>query len=173
VKLTIVPLQKSHDRSTFDCGVEALNTYLQQRAGQDMRNHYASVFVSLEDETERINGFYTLSNTRIRLDTLEYSVAKKLPRYPDVPAIRLGRLAVDDSKQGQGFGTALLADAVIRCVSNVSAWATLVVDAKDESAAAFYRGFGFTSLLDDDSHLFITRKPLVDFIASIAEEGQS
>jgi hypothetical protein len=62
---------------------------------------------------------------------------------------------------------ALLTDAVVRCVTNVSAWAALVVDAKDEAAAAFYGRFGFTGLLDNDRNLFIMRKPLLDYTASL------
>lgn len=168
MKPTIFPLDKEYDRSSFDCGCEPLNTYLQKQAGQDMRRHYASVFVAVEEGTTRVCGYYTLSNASIRLDALEDSIAKRLPRYPDVPAIRLGRLAVDQAWQGKGLGAALLADAVVRCVANVSAWVTLVVDAKDESAVAFYRHFGFTSLVDDNKHLFIMREPLVAYIASLS-----
>jgi ribosomal protein S18 acetylase RimI-like enzyme len=171
VKPRIALLSKEHDRGSFDCGVEALNIYLQKQAGQDMRSHYASVFVSLEEETGRISGYYTLSNASIKLDALTDSAAKRLPRYPDVPAIRLGRLAVDRVWQGRGLGTALLADAVVRCVANVSAWTALVVDAKDEDAVVFYRRFGFTRLSEGDKQLFIMRKPLVDYIASISADG--
>jgi ribosomal protein S18 acetylase RimI-like enzyme len=137
-----------------------------------MRRHYASVFVSVEKRTERVSGYYTLSNASISLNVLEDSIARRLPRYPDVPAIRLGRLAVDRAWQGKGLATALLADAVVRCVSNISAWAVLVVDAKDENAATFYRRFGFASLTDDNRHLFIMRGPLADCIASISNESQ-
>jgi ribosomal protein S18 acetylase RimI-like enzyme len=134
-----------------------------------MRKHYASVFVSLEKGTEQVNGYYTLSNASISLNALEDSISRRLPRYPNVPAIRLGRLAVGRAWQGKGLATALLADAVVRCVSNISAWTALVVDAKDDNAVAFYWRFGFTSLTDDDKHLFIMREPLVDRIASITE----
>jgi ribosomal protein S18 acetylase RimI-like enzyme len=148
----------------FDCGVEELNNYLRERAGQDMRNHYASVFVAVSPTGKKVLGYYTLSNASIRLAALPHSLAQKLPKYPDVPAIRIGRLAVDCLKQGQGLGAALLADAAIRCVTNVPAWAALVVDAKDAGAVRFYQKFGFTSLPEGDRHLFLMRTSLTDFL---------
>jgi hypothetical protein len=62
---------------------------------------------------------------------------------------------------------ALLADVVVRCVANVSAWAALAVDAKDEAVAAFYGRFGFMGLPDNDRNLFIMRKPILDYTASL------
>jgi ribosomal protein S18 acetylase RimI-like enzyme len=67
------------------------------------------------------------------------ATAKKLPRYPTVPAVRMGRLAVDQPFKGQGLGAALLADALDRAARSEIAAHALVVDAKDEAAAAFYR----------------------------------
>ena len=163
--IPIVSLQSCHNRTQFDCGVEELNSYLRERAGQDMRNHFASVFVATDPNGERIDAYYTLSSASVKLAALPDSLVKKLPKYPDVPAIRLGRLAVDRSSQGKGLGAALLADAAIRCLTNAPAWATLVVDAKDADAVRFYKKFGFASLPEDDRHLFLMRKSLEDHLA--------
>lgn len=62
---------------------------------------------------------------------------QKLPRYPTVPAVRMGRLAVHLAFKGQGLGGALLADALVRAASSEIAAYALTVDAKDEQAAAF------------------------------------
>ena len=162
----IVPLDKSHDRKNFDCGVPVLNVYLQERSGQDIRKYYSTVFVAVEEVTDKVLGYYTLSNASVFLNNIPNSIQKKLPKYPDIPAIRLGRLAIDLSMQGKGLGSELIADAVIRCVSNVSAWSMMIVDAKDDTAIAFYQKFGFEKLLDNDKHLFIMRKELEKFINS-------
>lgn len=82
-------------------------------------------------------------------------MAKKLPRYPTVPAVRMGRLAVAQDFKGQGLGGALLADALDRCVRSEIAAYAMVVDAKDESAAAFYRHHGLITLPDQAHILFL------------------
>src|SRR5690606_17101043 len=80
------------------------------------------------------------------LTDLPTDQARKLPRYPAVPAVLIGRLAVATHAQGHGLGAALLCDAIARTDdSGIGAYA-LVVDAKDESAKAFYDHFGFIPL---------------------------
>ena len=86
---------------------------------------------------------------------LPASTRKKLPRYPTVPAVRMGRLAVDHEFKGQGLGGALLADALDRAARSEIAAFALVVDAKDEAAAAFYSHHGFIALPDSSLTLFL------------------
>jgi ribosomal protein S18 acetylase RimI-like enzyme len=144
-----------------------LNQYLFRQAGQDVRKYYAVLFVAVEIATNKIVGYYTLANASINLGDVPTALRKKLPKYAEIPAIRLGRLAVDITAQGQGIGSQLLADASIRGVLNVSAWAFMTVDAKDNMACAFYKNFGFNSLLDDERHLYISRQDLeADFLLS-------
>ena len=150
----------SHVKEGFDCGEPALNLYLERQSSQDIRRHYATMFVAVQKATKRIIGFYTLSNATVGLMLLPESLQKKLPKYPAIPAIRIGRLAVDKSMQGQGIAGELLADAVIRSLQSVPAWAALVVDAKNEKACAFYSKFGFTALQDDPKHLYSFRQDL-------------
>lgn len=104
---------------------------------------------------ERIVGYYTLASTSLLLSDLPASIGKKLPRYPSVPAVRMGRLAVDQHFKGQGLGGALLADALDRAVNSEIAAYALVVDAKDDSAGAFYRHHGFIGLPDSPLTLFL------------------
>ena len=156
----IVPFEGSHVKDMFDCGIAELNRYLFQQAGQDVRKYYAVLFVAAESVTNKILGYYTLSNTSVNLSDIPLDSRKKLPKYAEAPAIRLGRLAVDISAQGHGIGAQLLADAAIRSVLNVSAWVFMTVDAKDDGACAFYKKFGFESLLDDERHLYISRQDL-------------
>jgi len=165
MSIVIIPFDKrKHDCSEFDCGNPKLNRYLKEQAGQDMRSHYASLFVAVEEGDGKVKGFYTLSSTSVNVGLLPIDLQKKLPRYPHVPGIRIGRLAVDLTSQGERLGTALVANAILRSVNNVAEWALMEVDAKDERALAFYKKIGFTALRDDKFHLFIMRTKLMDFI---------
>ena len=141
-----------------------MNNYLRTQAGQDIRNHYSVTFIALEEAADKIIGFYTLSNASASLNKIPLDMQKRLPKYPDVPAVRLGRLAVDKSSQGFGLGKKLLADAILQSLKS-SAWAVMVVDAKDAQASAFYKRHGFIAIDDDGSNLFVLRSTLMNFIA--------
>jgi ribosomal protein S18 acetylase RimI-like enzyme len=166
----IVPFANGHLKENFDCGEAAHNLYLDRQSRQDIRRHYAAMFVAVQKLTNRILGFYTLSSASVKLALLPEPLRKKLPKCPDVPAVRLGRLAVDKSMQKQGIGEGLLADAVIRSLRSVPSWAVLVVDAKDEKASVFYRKFGFMELLDDRKHLYSFRQNLEKRILEAKEK---
>lgn len=147
-------LDAVHDRATFHSDSEPLNRYLREQATQDIRRRVAACFVALTDE-QRIAGYYTLASASLLLADLPGSTGKKLPRYPTVPAVRMGRLAVDQAFKGQGLGGALLADALDRAARAEIAAFALMVEAKDETAAAFYRHHGFIALPDTPLTLFL------------------
>jgi predicted N-acetyltransferase YhbS len=71
---------------------------------------------------------------------------KRLPKYP-IPSLRLARLAVAESAQGQGAGRLLVRTmiALAQQMAESVGCAGVVVDAKPE-AAAFYRKLGFVQL---------------------------
>lgn len=141
-----------HDRSQFDCGSPELNLYLRERATQDMRRRVTLCFVAV-DENEKVAGFYTLAATSLPVDHLPAERAKRLPRYPVVPAVLLGRLAVALAHQGRQLGAALVADAILRATrSEVMAYA-MIVDAKDASAARFYAHLAFEPSRDNPLRL--------------------
>ena len=151
----VEPLGRQHDRKTFSCGVEALDRYLHQQASQDMRRRVATCFVAVHRESAVLAGFYTLAATSLVLNELPEATIKKLPRYPAIPAILLGRLAVAPAFRGQGLGAALLADALDRSARvEIGAFA-LLVDAKDDAAADFYRHHGFEPLPVAPQRLFL------------------
>lgn len=154
--LTISALASHHDRQGFSCGVPELDSYLRTRAGQDIRRRIARVFVCCAQGNDSIAGFYTLSSLSIDASSLPQNMARKLPRHP-IPAALIGRLAVSERNQGQGIGTMLIADAVKRslAVSEEMAIHALVVDAKDDAAARFYRRFGFQSFVGESRRLFL------------------
>jgi ribosomal protein S18 acetylase RimI-like enzyme len=142
----IEPLGPGHDRSGFDCGVHVLNHYFQRQAGQDQRRRVSACFVATHLETGRVAAFYTLAAGSIPLDAIPAELSRRLPRYPVVPVALLGRLAVDRGFQGRRLGGALLWDALMRAGRSEVAVFALVVDAKDDAAAGFYRHHGFSRL---------------------------
>ncbi len=154
VPLRVIPLAAAHDRMTFDSGSEPLNRYFRVQVSQDMRRRVTACFVALTSE-QRIAGYYTLASASLLLTDLPATTAKKLPRYPSVPAVRMGRLAVDLGFRGQGLGGALLADALDRAARAEIAAYALVVEAKDEPAADFYRHHVFIALSDSSMTLFL------------------
>jgi GNAT superfamily N-acetyltransferase len=150
----VVRLATEHNRKAFDSGSEPLDRYFQHQVTQDIRRRITACFVVICSE-QRISGYYTLASASILLADLPAATAKKLPRYPSVPAVLMGRLAIDKSFQGQGLGGALLADALARAARAEIAAFSLVVEAKDGSAAAFYRHHGFIALPDSPLTLFL------------------
>lgn len=162
----VVRLQNSHDRTSFKCGSEVLDRYFSEQVSQDIRRRVASCFVALNAD-ERIAGFYTLAAASLLLLALPEALARKLPRYPTVRAVRVGRLAVRQDFKGQGLGGALLADALDRAMgSDIAAYA-LVVDAKDDSAAALYQHHGLIALPSQARTLFL---PLASARSAICKQ---
>jgi len=166
----IEPLGERHNRDGFSCGVEALDRYLQKQAGQDVAKGVAAAFVITPDG-ETIAGFYTLAAHAVNLTDLPASTAKKLPRYPRVPATLLGRLAVSGQFRGQGVGELLLLDALKRALANTRevASAVVVVDAKHERARKFYLRYDFIPLVSQPNRLFYPVKTIEKLFASKAK----
>jgi predicted GNAT family N-acyltransferase len=102
------------------------------------------------------------SQYSVDLVKLPDDIAKKLPKYPEVPATLLGRLAIDRNFRGQKLGEFLLLDPLYRCLqqSRHVASAAVVVDAKDEAARQFYEHFEFVSLPDNPGRLFLPMKTI-------------
>lgn len=160
--LIIEPLNTTHDRPSFYCGVEMLDHYLQRQARQDVQRHISRVFIAAEaDHSKKVLGYYTLSSLSIELNQLPEEQSRKLPKHP-IPAVLIGRLAVDQTAQGKGVGKMLLADAVKRVlvVSDEIAIYAIVVDAINRDAQKFYEGFGFTLLSNDSHRMFLAIKSL-------------
>jgi len=146
-----------HDREGFDCGVQALDEHIRRFAEQHRRRGISSVFILTDSaRPEYILGYYTLSAAEVDAARLAEADRKKLPRYP-VPCFRMGRLACRADQRGRGLGKLLVGCAVDRCLKarhQVAAYA-LIVDAKDDSSAAFYVHFGFKPFLDAKRTLYL------------------
>ena len=165
--LKIGPLGKKHDRVVFSCGNNALDTYLKKRASQDAKKKIATVFVMTENQDRAVIGYYTLSATSILLADLPSETAKKLPKYPQVPATLLGRLAIDSHCQGMGYGDILIIDALRRALlatTEIASYA-VVVDAINERARSFYEHYGFCAFPDRKLRLYLPMKTIADLFS--------
>ncbi|MGD9153067.1 MAG: GNAT family N-acetyltransferase [Gammaproteobacteria bacterium] len=157
LKYRILPFDKKHDKKGFSCGIEALDRYIMQQAGQDKRCSVTATYILSEKNHDAILGYYTLSATSILLTDLPEKTIKKLPRYPTIPATLLGRLAVDNKYQGNRLGELLLVDALKRSldISKRVASFSLVVNAKTENAIEFYQRYGFIQFPSHKARLFL------------------
>lgn len=153
---------RAHDRTSFFCGVAPLDDYLKLHANRHGEQGISATYIATVTGSQPlapIIGYYTLSACALDLAALQTALppglSKKLPRFPDVPATLLGRLAIATSHQKKGYGEVLLMDALMRSkrvAKEVGSYA-LVVDAKDAAAADFYTHYGFISLTAQ--HLFL------------------
>jgi GNAT superfamily N-acetyltransferase len=141
-------------RDNFHSGSTALDRYFHTQVTQDIKRNITACFIASADDG-RVTAYYTLASASILLNDLPPNMTRKLPRHPSVPAVRMGRLAVDQSFQGLGLGAAMLADALQRCASAEIAAYALLVDAKDEQAADFYAHHGFIALPQQTLTLFL------------------
>jgi predicted GNAT family N-acyltransferase len=162
----IDPLSDHHDRAAFASGVEPLDRYLRTQAGQDSRRRVASCFIlTRADEPAQVLGYYTLSSLSIALTDLPPSIAKRLPRYPVVPATLMGRLAIDSQHRGKRLGELLFFDACLRVLRSEIATFALVVDAKDAAAERFYTRYRFLKLSTGGRRMFLPMTEIAAFFA--------
>lgn len=161
-------LDKKHNRNDFDCGKELLNNYLKNQAGQDIKRKLSACFVLPENETNIIQGYYTLSNNSIPLSSFPEQIQKKLPKsYISIPTTLLGRLAIDIQYQGKGIGKILLIDALKRSyeISQKIGSFAVIVDPIDKEAEKFYEKYDFIKL-PDSGKMFIATKTLEELFRS-------
>jgi len=153
--------KKKHDRTAFSCEHEALNTYLKHQARQDANKRVAAVFV-LTPDGQTIAGYYTLSQYAVDSGSVPEETMRTLglPKYKELPATLIGRLAPGLDFKGQRVGELLLMAALKQSLDHSRGIASVavVVDAKDEIAKAFYRKYGFLDLPDHPNRLFLPMK---------------
>jgi hypothetical protein len=125
-----------------------------------VRRVVANCFLALDEKDETILGYYTLAATGVPISHLPETLKKKLPLYPQLPAALIGRLAVDSRHRGGGIGSVMIFDAAMRSINSDPAVHALVVDAKDQSAAEFYRHKSFIAFEAEPMRLFL---PLATF----------
>lgn len=148
--------RNKHDRSSFDCGVPALNDWITTKVSQFEKKDLARTYVLVESGLSVVKGYYALSNHAVVYESLPEDQAKGLPQI-DVPVVLIGKLAVDHTVKGQRLGEFLLIDALRRAefLADKIGIRAVEVDAISEDARSFYLRYGFLSLQDDPRHLFL------------------
>jgi len=157
--LRIEKLQRIHALEEFTCGQPELDRFLIRHALQAQQMNSSQTYVGVSDKT--VIGFYTIVAGEVRHADAPERVVKGMPRHP-VPLLILARLAVHNEWKGRGVGAGLLLDALGRTlqVADMVGVRSLAVHAKDDSAAAFYRHFGFAPSPSDSRHLFMLIKDI-------------
>jgi GNAT superfamily N-acetyltransferase len=154
----IEPFDRSgHDRKGFDCGVDALNDWLQKRVSQFEKRDLSRTYVLVRKDEAVVRGYYAISSHSVSFSALPEDEAQGLPSSVNIPVVLLGKLAVDKSVRGQGLGELLLMDALRKAniLSTQLGIRAVEVDAIDSAARRFYLKYGFVPLKDDPNHLFL------------------
>jgi GNAT superfamily N-acetyltransferase len=156
----VEPLARTHDISTFDCGIHhSLSNWLKRFAWTNQQNETSRTYVV--HRSNRVVAYYSIAAGSVRREDAPARVAKGLANHP-VPVIVLTRLAVDTTEQGKGLGKALVKDALVRigAAADIVGARAVLVHAIDADAAAFYRNFDFEPCPGNDLHLMLLMKDL-------------
>jgi GNAT superfamily N-acetyltransferase len=150
-----VAIEPSDIASGFSSGKHSLDDYFARHALANDRSGIGRAYVRRKDESDptdlpSILGFYTLSMASAESSHVARALEKRLPKYP-MPVALIGRLAVDKRARGRRLGEALLLDALRRVIdaSALVGCIGIIVDAKDESAEAFYAKYDFITITAD------------------------
>jgi len=159
-------LTPEHDLSGFDCGEVVLDEWLRRRALQNEASGASRTYVVCANR--RVVGYYTLAVGAVAHSESPGRVRRNMP--DPVPAIVLGRLAVDKAFQGRHIGAGLLCDAVLRTVqaAEIAGIRAILVHTISEAAKRFYEGYGFVTSSVDPLTVMIT---VAEAVKILAREG--
>lgn len=149
------PIEATDNTAGFDSGEESLDRYLADRA---LTNHLADLgrcYVCVDGDTDKVLGYYTLSAVAVEHADLPGKVRRNAPN--PVPAVLMGRLAIDTKAQGSGLGRFLVRDAILSTLAAADRIGVriLLVHALHEQAATFYEKLGFKRSPTDQLHLYV------------------
>jgi GNAT superfamily N-acetyltransferase len=155
----IEPLSHHHDKAAFSCGNASLDAFLKDLAGQYDKRRLGKTFVAVRQGERLVCGYYTSAAGSLDLSALPEKQRKKFPKHP-LPTVHLGRLAVDQSHQGQRLGETLLFHFLRSALDAADTMGVYAVDvrATDDKARDFYLKYGFLQLQDLHLHLYLPMK---------------
>lgn len=158
-KLIFEEITRHHKRDEFNSGDPDLDKFLKEDARRNTKSGIGTTKV-LTDETKSIYGFYTLSASSLTLYRLPSEVQSRLPGYPEVPAILLARLAIDQKYRGMRLGEMLLMKVFHDAVETLDKVGVhlITTEAKNDQASGFYKKYGFKPIPSNPNYLFITIK---------------
>lgn len=150
-------LESRHELDEFDCGVDSLNDYLKRRAASDQSSEKSRTYVVCRGNT--VVGYFTLSAASIEAQDATIRAAKGQGAQP-VPAVLIGRLAVDLTERGRGVGEELLLEALMKAAhaADTIGARVVLVHALDQCARDFYARYGFEPSPTDPLHLMMLMK---------------
>lgn len=156
------PLSADHAVDAFDCGVESLDNWLKRRALKNQLTGASRTYVACDGG--QVKAYYALASNGIATSSATGRFRRNMPE--PILVVVLGRLAVDRSLHGQGFGRALVRDAGLRALqaADVIGVRGMIVHALSDEARLFYERVGFEPSPLDPMTLMIT---LADLQASI------
>ena len=162
---SIEKLARHHAVDNFDCGEEALNSFLKRFAFPNQQANASQTYVGLADSS--VIGFYTLVVGEVSYEDAPERLKKGLARHP-VPLMLLARLAISQTAQGKGVGAGLLKDAMSRTMeaADIAGIRAMAAHAKNNKARSFYEHFGFIASPTDPLHLFVLIKDLRQMMKS-------
>jgi len=165
--MRIERLGPSHQVGGFSCGVKALDDWLKHHALENQDRNLSRTFV-LVDDADSVVGYYALSMGGVSRADLPRRLGRGLPAY-EIGMVLLARLAIVETRHGDGLGRDLLVDAIVQAAAagEHAAAKFIAVDPIDESARTFYRHFGFMDITDDESGRMFLR--IDEALASIEE----
>ncbi len=148
------PLSAEHELDAFTSGVAPLDEWLKRRARRNEAEGASRTFVTCAGL--RVVGYYSLAAASVLRDAATAKVRRNMPE--PVPAVLIGRLAIDKTWQGQGLGADLLQDAVLRIVSAAETVGVraILVHAISPEAKTFYEQHGFRASPLEPMTLMIT-----------------
>jgi GNAT superfamily N-acetyltransferase len=142
-------LEASDRTDDFDCGNAQLNEYLHRYAVKNQRRMCGVTYVAVccDSNPCAVVGYFTLANTSVPRRGLPDEILKGLPKYSNLPAFLLGRLAVDKRHHGKGLGEVLLSRCLEHCltIAKVSGARFLIADVKP-SAVTWYERYNFETI---------------------------
>jgi len=160
-------LTPDHDLSQFQCGEPSLDDWLRRRALRNDESGASRTYVLCVGK--RVVGYYALAVGAVAHIDAPARVRRNMP--DPVPVMVIGRLAVDQTIQGQAIGAALLRDAVLRTLqaAEIAGIRAILVHAISERAKRFYEKWGFVSWPMDPMTLMIT---IAEATKSVIEKSE-
>ena len=151
------PITADHRLDGFDCGKPPLDEWLKAHALENEGKASRTYVVTAQTGADAGNvaAYYSLANGSVARDEVPRKIRQGLPN--PVPAMVLGRLAVDKRHAGKGIGAGLLREALQRTLqaSRIAGIRALIVHAIDDGAVGFYAKFGFQVLPGGSRTLFL------------------
>lgn len=149
------PIETTDSTAGFESGESSLDRYLTDRALTNHLSDLARCYVCMA--SNRVVGYYTLSAVAVEHASLPGRARRNAPN--PVPAVLMGRLAVDRKAQGSGLGLgrSLVRDAGLSTLAAADRIGVrlLLVHALHHQAAGFYATLGFKPSPTDPLHLYL------------------